>query len=79
MLSIAIFLISPPRIQALELLAYWDFNDPADSAASADVTGNTPDLQFFGNAMYSDDEGGLSETAGDYALELGGFNDGSLI
>ena len=76
--SIAVLVgIAIPRANALELLTYWDFNDPSDAASAADVTGNTPDLGFNGNAAYTEDGGGLSDSAGDYALDLGGVNDGS--
>jgi hypothetical protein len=76
--SIALLLgIAIPKAHALELLTYWDFNDPSDATSAADVTGNTPDLGFNGNAAYTEDGGGLSDSAGDYALDLGGVNDGS--
>ncbi|NCG28124.1 MAG: hypothetical protein GWP42_11345, partial [Verrucomicrobiales bacterium] len=76
-LSTFIVLASFQKAHALELLSYWDFNDPSDAASAADVTGNTPDLGFNGNAAYTEDGGGLSDSAGDYALDLGGVNDGS--
>ena len=76
--SIAVLVgIAIPRANALELLTYWDFNDPGDSTSAADVTGNSPDLTFNGGAAYTEDGGGLSDSAGDYALDLGGVNDGS--
>ncbi|MEC9036945.1 MAG: LamG-like jellyroll fold domain-containing protein [Verrucomicrobiota bacterium] len=76
-LSTVFVLGSVPKTQALELLTYWDFNDPNDPTSVADVTGNSPDLTLNGNASYTEDAGGLSDSAGDYALDLGGVNDGS--
>ncbi|MDP6858668.1 MAG: LamG domain-containing protein, partial [Verrucomicrobiales bacterium] len=76
--SIAVLLgIAIPRAHALELLSYWDFNDPGDATSAADVTGKSPDLSFNGVASYTGDGEGLSDSAGDYALDLGGVNDGS--
>ena len=47
--SIAVLVgIAIPRANALELLTYWDFNDPSDAASASDVTGNSPDLTFNG-------------------------------
>ena len=66
------------KSQELEILGYWDFNDPSDPAASSDVTGSSPDLEFIGGAAYTDDGDGFSDSVGDYALDLGGVNDGSL-
>ena len=66
------------KSQELEILGYWDFNDTSDPAASSDVTGSSPDLEFIGGASYSNDGDGVSDGAGDYALDLGGVNDGSL-
>ena len=76
-LSTFIVLASFQKAHALELLSYWDFNDPSDATSAADVTGNTPDLGLNGNAAYTEDGGGLSDSAGDYALDLGGVNDRS--
>ena len=70
--------ITNSRSQELEILGYWDFNDPSDPAASSDITGTSPDLEFIGGAAYTDDGDGFSDSAGDYALDLGGVNDGSL-
>ncbi|MEC8905894.1 MAG: hypothetical protein VX407_02040, partial [Verrucomicrobiota bacterium] len=42
--------IATPRAHALELLSYWDFNDPGNATSAADVTGNSPDLGFNGGA-----------------------------
>ncbi|MDP6859782.1 MAG: hypothetical protein QF426_08170, partial [Verrucomicrobiales bacterium] len=70
-LSTFIILASFQKAHALELLSYWDFNDPGDSTSAADVTGNSPDLTFNGGAAYTEDGGGLSDSAGDYALDLG--------
>ena len=66
------------KSQELEILGYWDFNNPSDPAASSDVTGSSPDLEFIGGASYSNDGDGFSDGGGDYALDLGGVNDGSL-
>ena len=66
------------KSQELEILGYWDFNDPSDPAASSDVTGSSPDLEFIGGTAYTDDGDGFSDSVGDYALDLGGVNDGSL-
>ena len=66
------------KSQELEILGYWDFNDTSDPAASSDVTGSSPDLEFIGGASYSNDGDGVSDGGGDYALDLGGVNDGSL-
>ena len=78
-LILLIFLsVTTSRSQELEILGYWDFNDPSDPAASSDVTGSSPDLEFIGGAAYTDDGDGLSDSVGDYALDLGGVNDGSL-
>ena len=77
-LSTFIVLASFQKAHALELLSYWDFNDPGDSTSAADVTGNSPDLgPLMAGAAYTEDGGGLSDSAGDYALDLGGVNDGS--
>ena len=76
-LSTVFVLGSVRKAQALELLSYWDFNDTNDTTSAADVTGNSPDLEFNGGAAYTEDAGGLSDSAGDYALDLGGVNDGS--
>ncbi|MDG1852622.1 MAG: hypothetical protein P8I97_00510, partial [Verrucomicrobiales bacterium] len=61
-LSAFIVLASSQKAQALELLSYWDFNDPGDSTSAADVTGNSPDLTFNGGAAYTEDGGGLSDS-----------------
>ncbi|MDE0570622.1 MAG: hypothetical protein OSB44_08065, partial [Verrucomicrobiales bacterium] len=63
-LSAVIVLASAQKGHALELLSYWDFNDPSDATSAADVTGNTPDLGLNGNAAYTEDGGGLSDSAG---------------
>ncbi|MFL2482801.1 MAG: LamG domain-containing protein, partial [Verrucomicrobiales bacterium] len=67
-----------PNAKSLELLGYWDFNDPSDAAVASDISGNSPDLEFIGSAAYTENGDGLSDSAGDYALDLGGVNDGSL-
>ena len=69
--------IAIPRAHAIELLSYWDFNDPGNETSATDVTGNSPDLELNGGAAFTEDAGGLSDSAGDYALDLGGVNDGS--
>ncbi|MBT7983762.1 MAG: LamG domain-containing protein, partial [Akkermansiaceae bacterium] len=66
----------PPKPE-IKLLAYWDFNDPSDPQSATDVSGNSPAVDFTGPAKYSDDGGGFSGAAGDYALELGVVNDRS--
>ena len=76
--SFIITLALIPNAKSLELLGYWDFNDPSDPAVSSDLSGNSPDLEFIGSAAYTENGDGLSDTAGDYALDLGGVNDGSL-
>ncbi|HIL55699.1 MAG TPA: hypothetical protein EYG40_11780, partial [Verrucomicrobia bacterium] len=76
-LSTVIVLASFQKGHALELLSYWDFNDPSDATSATDITGNSPDLGLNGNAAYTEDGGGLSDSAGDYALDLGGVNDRS--
>ena len=63
---------------ALDILGYWDFNDPSDPVVASDVTGGSPDLEFIGGASYTPEGDGFSDAAGDYALDLGGVNDGSL-
>ena len=69
--------IAIPRAHAIELLSYWDFNDPGNGTSASDVTGNSPDLELNGGATFTEDAGGLSDSAGDYALDLGGVGDGS--
>ena len=70
--------VTTSRSQELEILGYWDFNDPSDPSVASDVTANSPDLEFIGGATYTEDGDGFSDSAGDYALDLGGVNDGSL-
>mgnify|MGYP003297081960 FL=1 len=78
-ITLLIFLsVMTTKSQELEILGYWDFNDPSDPAASSDVTGSSPDLEFIGGTAYTDDGDGFSDSVGDYALDLGGVNDGSL-
>ena len=78
-LILLIFLsVTTSRSQELEILGYWDFNDPSDPAVASDVTASSPDLEFIGGAAYTEDGDGFSDSAGDYALDLGGVNDGSL-
>ena len=78
-ITLLIFLsVMTTKSQELEILGYWDFNNPSDPAASSDVTGSSPDLEFIGSAAYTDDGDGFSDSVGDYALDLGGVNDGSL-
>ena len=69
--------VTTSRSQELEILGYWDFNDPSDPAASSDITGTSPDLEFIGGTAYTDDGDGFSASVGDYALDHGGVNDGS--
>jgi hypothetical protein len=63
--------------KAADLLAYFDFNDNTDPAVAVDLSGNSPDANLFGAAAFTDDANGFSGTAGDRALNLGAFNDGS--
>ena len=78
-LILLIFLsVTTSKSQELEILGYWDFNDPSDPAVASDVTGVSPDLEFIGGASYTPEGDGFSDAAGDYALDLGGVNDGSL-
>ena len=78
-LILLIFLsVTNSQSQELEILGYWDFNDPSDPAVASDLTASSPDLEFIGGAAYTEDGDGFSDSAGDYALDLGGVNDGSL-
>ena len=40
------------RVHALDLLAYFDFNDNSDPAAALDVSGNAPNADFVGSAAF---------------------------
>ena len=43
-LIILIFLsVTTSRSQELEILGYWDFNDPSDPSVASDVTASSPD------------------------------------
>ncbi len=60
------------------LLAYWDFNDAGDETAVVDlVQGAVGDLE--GGAIYTDDGGGRTGSAGDRAIDLGGTSEEQLI
>ncbi|MCH2025164.1 MAG: hypothetical protein MK172_05430, partial [Verrucomicrobiales bacterium] len=59
-LSIVFVLGSVQISPAIELLSYWDFNDPGNGTSATDVTGNSPDLELNGGATFTEDAGGLS-------------------
>lgn len=60
----------PLRAGLLDILAYWDFNDNSDPAATYDlVKGFKGDLKV--GTTFSDDATGRTLTAGDRALNMG--------
>ena len=62
-LILLIFLsVTTSRSQELEILGYWDFNDPSDPAVASDVTASSPDLEFIGGAAYTEDGDGFSDS-----------------
>ncbi|MBB09212.1 MAG: hypothetical protein CMN03_13300, partial [Roseibacillus sp.] len=66
-----------PRAHALDLLAYFDFNDDSDPAAALEVSGNAPDAILNGPAFIGADAGGVTGSAGDRALDLGTVGNGA--
>lgn len=71
-LVICALTLQPARaVEPEDLMAYWSFNQ----AGSPEVedTGSTPDLTLS-NADQTEDAGGYTGEAGDYALDLGGHN-----
>ena len=60
----------PLRSGLLDILAYWDFNDNSDPAATYDlVKGFKGDLKA--GTLFSDDATGRTLSAGDRALDMG--------
>ena len=66
----------PPLSTELELLAFWDFNEPIDLGEfiADDLTGEIPDLVaeyglFVQELFFTEDGGGFSGQAGDFALD----------
>ena len=72
-LALLCFTTAGNAADQLDLLGYWDFNN-----FNGDVMGRSPDATFVGSAGYSADGGGASGGAGDWALDLGGVNDGAV-
>ena len=66
-----------PRVHALDLLAYFDFNDNSDPAAALDVSGNAPNATFVGSAAFGANGSGVTGTGTDKALNLGTVNNGA--
>ena len=64
------FVAAGSPLWALELLAYFDFNDASNPAEAVEQSGNAPNATLVGQASYTDDGDGFSMTAGDRALRL---------
>ena len=67
----------PPLSTELELLAFWDFNEPIDldQFIADDLTGEIPDLiaeygLYIQELLFTEDGGGFSGAAGDFALDF---------
>ena len=69
---------SIPQKPALQLLAWWDFDDIGDPANALDsAAGHTGAL--LGGAAYTADAGGRTATAGDYGMDFGTTNGGQTV
>jgi hypothetical protein len=66
--------LSIQRIHALDLLAYFDFDDDSNPTVALDVSGNAPDAVLNAPAVFTADAGGVTGVAGDRALDLGALN-----
>ena len=73
LLTIVLFAgsLSIQRLHALDLLAYFDFDDDSNPTVALDVSGNAPDAVLNGPAAFTADAGGVTGTSGDRALDLG--------
>ena len=56
-----------------DLLGYWNFDN-----SDADLLARSPNATFVGPATFSAAGGGASGAAGDWALDLGGVNNGAV-
>jgi len=63
--------LSIQRVHALDLLAYFDFDDDSNPTVALDVSGNAPDAVLNAPAAFTADAGGVTGGAGDRALDLG--------
>lgn len=62
-----------PSDASAELLGYWSANSPNEDFLLVNDQGNTDlDGELFGEAAYTEDQGGVTGAAGDYALQFGG-------
>ena len=79
LLTIVLFAgsLSIQRLHALDLLAYFDFDDDSNPTVALDVSGNAPDAVLNGPAAFTADAGGVTGTAGDRALDLGTIGNGA--
>ena len=79
LLTIVLFAgsLSIQRVHALDLLAYFDFDDDSNLTVALDVSGNAPDAILNGPAAFTADAGGVTGTAGDRALDLGTIGNGA--
>ena len=66
--------LSIQRVHALDLLAYFDFDDDSNPTVALDVSGNAPDAVLSAPAVFTADAGGVTGVAGDRALDLGALN-----
>ena len=72
LLSCCVALLGPSNAHA-ELLGYWSANSPNEDFLLVNDQGNTDlDGEIFGEAAYTEDQGGVTGAAGDYALQFGG-------
>ncbi len=60
------------------LLAYWDFNDASDETAVVDLVQGAVGV-LEGGAVYTDDGGGRTGSAGDRAIDFGDTSEQQLI
>ncbi len=61
---------SPVKPGALNLLAFWDFNDPANAELARDALHGF-EGSIENGAYYTPDQGGRSGQSGDYAVDFG--------
>ena len=76
-LAVCILFATSQQLRAADLLAYFDFNDDSNPAEAVEQSGNAPNAALAGPAAFSADAAGVTGSAGDRALDLGGAGNGA--